>query len=240
MPERNELPLSRYLGVGIYSIPDASRISGVSTSRIRRWARGYQYKVGNETRQSPAVWEADLPPIDGVFSLSFLDLLEVRFIDAFLDAGLGWKKLRLAADTAKELLGTTHPFSTQSFKTDGRTIFAEFVEETGERILLDLVRSQYAFNQVVSPSLYKGIEFSPNDAPIRWWPMGKRSQIVIDPLRAFGQPITSREGVPTKTLVEAVAAEGSIDRVSHWFAVKPSAIRAALKFEEQIGLKSAA
>src|SRR3546814_17143069 len=117
MPDSTELSVSKLLGVGIYSIPDASRISGVSASRIRRWARGYRYKVGNEARRSPAVWAADLPPIDGVFSLSFLDLLEVRFIDAFLESGLSWKKLRTAADAAKELLGTTHPFSTQSFKT---------------------------------------------------------------------------------------------------------------------------
>src|SRR3546814_15438946 len=62
----------------------------------------------------------------------------------------------------------------------------------------------------VCSSDLKGIEFSPNDAPVRWWPMGKRSHIVIDPLRAFGQPITNGEGVPTTILAEAVVAEGSV------------------------------
>lgn len=240
MPDSTEIKFSRFLGVGIYSIRDASRISGGSAPRIRRWARGYRYKIGGEIRRSPAVWDADLPPIDGVHSLSFLDLLEVRFIDAFLGAGLGWKKLRTAADAAKALLDTTHPFSTRSFKTDGRTIFADIVGEKGNGILLDLVRSQYAFNQVVSPSLYKGIEFAPNDTPLRWWPMGKRSQVVIDPSRAFGQPITSREGVPTAVLAQAVSAEGSIDRVARWFDVNPSAIRSAMKFEEKLEFKRAA
>src|SRR3546814_13356306 len=111
MPDSTELSVSKLLGVGIYSIPDASRISGVSASRIRRWARGYRYKVGNEARRSPAVWAADLPPIDGVFSLSFLYLLEVRLIDAFLEPGLSWTKLRPAAAAAKELFGTSHTFS---------------------------------------------------------------------------------------------------------------------------------
>ena len=240
MPDSSEVQLSNFLGIGIYSIRDASRISGVSAPRIRRWARGYRYRVGGETRRSPAVWDADLPPIDGVHSLSFLDLLEVRFINAFLEAGLGWKKVRIAADAAKVLLDTTHPFSTRSFKTDGRTIFADIVQETGKGVLLDLVRSQYAFNPVVSPSLYKGIEFSPNDAPVRWWPMGKRTQVVIDPLRAFGQPITSSEGVPTSVLMEAVEAEGSVDRVARWFDVRPSAVRAAIKFEETLESKRAA
>src|SRR3546814_455240 len=92
----------------------------------------------------------------------------------------------------------------------------------------------------VCSSDLKGIEFSPNDAPVRWWPMGKRSHIVIDPLRAFGQPITNGEGVPTTILAEAVVAEGSVDRVARWFAVKPSAVRAAVRFEEQLGPKRAA
>jgi uncharacterized protein (DUF433 family) len=228
------------LGTGIYSVPEASKISGVSAPRIRRWAKGYQYKVGSQTKRSPAVWDTDLPPIGGIVSLSFLDLLEVRFIDAFLEAGLGWKKLRFAASAAKELLNTNHPFSTRSFKTDGRTIFAEIVEARGERKLLDLIRSQYAFNQVISPSLYKGIEFSRSDMPIRWWPMGTRSQVVIDPARAFGQPIINRDGVPTAVLAQAVEVEGSVERVARWFEVAPSAVRTAMRFEKKLATKKAA
>lgn len=240
MPDSAEFHFSTFLGTGIYSVPEASKISGVSPSRIRRWARGYQYRIGGEKRSSPPIWQNDLPPIDGIISLSFLDLLEIRFIDAFLQAGIGWKRLRIAADTAKNLLNTSHPFSTKSFKTDGRTIFADIVEENGERILLDLVRSQYAFNQVISPSLYKGIEFAPNDTPLRWWPMGKVSQVVIDPTRAFGQPIVNRAGVPTAVLAEAVEAEDSVERVARWFEVKPSEVRTAIKFEEQLEAKKAA
>jgi hypothetical protein len=32
-----------YLNNGIYTVPEAARLTGVSTGRIRRWLRGYRY-----------------------------------------------------------------------------------------------------------------------------------------------------------------------------------------------------
>ena len=63
---------------------------------------------------------------------------------------------------------------------------------------------------------------------------------MIDPERAFGQPIVNDEGVPTAVLVEAFEVEGSIATVARWFDVTPIAVRTAIKFEEQLEIKKAA
>src|SRR3712207_7250751 len=49
--------------------------------------RSYTFKRGDEVRQSPPVWFGQLPAIDGSVALSFLDLIEVRLVDAFLSHG---------------------------------------------------------------------------------------------------------------------------------------------------------
>jgi len=222
------------LGLGLYSIPEAARLTTVSQGRIRRWVAGYAFRVGERERFSEPVWQSDLPRLNGSIALSFLDLLEVRFINALREAGIGWRNIRLAVLQAQELMETKHPFTTKAFKTDGKTIFAEILRKTGEKELLDLVKRQYAFRRVISPSLYAGIEFASGKNAVRWWPMGTGRRVVIDPKRAFGQPIVSKMGVPTAVLKEAYDVEDSVQRVAKWFGVDVGSVRDAIRFEERL------
>ncbi|MGH7098108.1 MAG: DUF433 domain-containing protein, partial [Stellaceae bacterium] len=228
------------IGIGLYTVAEASRLTRVSPGRLRRWLRGYTYRAGEHRAASEPVWPRQVPDIDGTLGLGFLDLMEARFVDAFLKAKVPWPVIRRCAEHARELIGSDHPFSSQGFRTDGHTIFAEIVDRTGERQLLDLAKSQLAFGRIIGPSLYAGIEFSESERPARWWPMGERTPIVIDPARAFGQPIISDGGVPTRTLADAVAAEGSVARVARLFQLEPQSVRSALRFEKRLAERLAA
>jgi uncharacterized protein (DUF433 family) len=223
MPHRSQ----SLLGVGIYTVPEAARLTQVAPSRIRRWLSG-----GRDG--SAAIWRHDLPRIDGSLALSFRDLIEVRFVDAFRRHGVSWPVLRRAAERAAEILKDSHPFSTKRFKTDGRRIFAEIVSETGEELLLDLVKSQYGFRQVLGPYLYEGLEFSDADSVLRWFPLPGSHRVVLDPAVSFGQPIVDPEAVPTSILARAVQVEGSVDRVARWYMVDTKAVRDAVRYEEQL------
>jgi hypothetical protein len=184
------------IGKGIYSVAEASLLSRVPQRRIRRWLQGYEYKIAGQRRTSSPVLRRDFDSPDGILSLSFLDLLEVRFVNEFRQQGVSWNTIRVASQRAVEVLGHDHPFSTKRFRTDGKTILLEIAQEAEEAALLDLVRDQYAFRRIVAPFL-KGVEFGPEDVARRWWPMNRRNAVVLDPARAFGQPIVHREGVPT-------------------------------------------
>lgn len=223
------------LGVGVYTVPEAARLTGVPAQRIKRWVTGYTFK-GKEggKRTSPPLWERQIDSRDSI-ALSFRDLLEVRFVDAFRLHGVHWKAIRIAAQRAAEIIHDSHPFSTKRFKTDGRSIFAEILQETGEESLLDLVKSQYEFKQIVDPFLFEGLEFSElGIEPVRWWPMGRERRVVIDPERSFGQPIVDPESVPTAVLARAFRAEGSIEAVARWFKVAEESVEDAVEFENKL------
>lgn len=230
MKADQEIPL---LGVGIYSVRDASRITRVSDSRIRYWLNGRIRVYKGRRRVTPPVWPGELPHIDDVLALSFLDLIEVRVVDKFRKLSVSWKTIRAASKRARELFETTHPFSTHRFKTDGRTIFTTIYDETHDGSLIDIVKRQYAFPNILLPYL-TNLDFDDDDRALRWWPMGKRRRVVIDPQRSFGQPIVSREGVPTTILASAVKAEGSVDAVADWYDVDPRSVRDAVKYQEQL------
>lgn len=222
------------VGRGIYSLVEAERLINVPRQRIHRWTRGHTYRYKGGTRYSPPIIATEVKAIKGSPALDFSDLIEARFLNAFREHEVGFKAIRIASQRARELLGRHRPFSTKIFKTDGRTILAEIVKETGDKVLLDLVRSQYAFEQIMSPFLYTGIEFNDYEEAERWWPLGLERSIVLDPNRAFGAPIVSKGGVPTRILYNAVNIEQSIDFVAAWYEIEKQEVHDAITYEKRL------
>jgi hypothetical protein len=75
---------SNLIGKGIYPVPDAARLSKVTPRRIRYWIEGRDSESRAAVR-SPGLWAGEHEPIDNKIVLGFLDLQEVRFVDAFLN-----------------------------------------------------------------------------------------------------------------------------------------------------------
>jgi uncharacterized protein (DUF433 family) len=171
--------------------------------------------------------------VDGIASIDFSDLIEIRFLDAFRKHGVSWKAIHIAAERAKDLIGKSHPFSSNIFKTDGRTILAEIIDQSGDKTLLDLVKDQYAFEKIISPFLYKGIEFNQTNEPERWWPLGFKKSVVLDPHRSFGAPITATGGVPTSIINRALKSENSIEAVADWYDISLTEVKDAIYFERE-------
>ena len=164
--------------------------------------------------------------------IGFRDLIELKFVNAFVEAGVGLKAIRNCLEYARECVGDDHPFSTRRFRTDGRTIFLESLMRSGEAELLDLKRRQFTFRTIVERT-FKDLDIK-DDAVIRWRPFAGKPSIVIDPTRAFGQPIAALSGVPTAALADAVEAEGSVERVARIFEVTSGSIRDAVAFERSL------
>ena len=151
---------------------------------------------------------------------------------AFRDLGVGLKTIRDCYRRAVEEVHDDRPFSTQRFRTDGKTIFLDITEKDHDGKMIDLKRRQQVFRSIIEPSL-RDLEFDASTVA-RWFPLGMRHRVVvIDPRRSFGRPIVQC-GVPTEILAEAVKVEGSIDAVVSLYNVPKSEIRAALDFEHQL------
>lgn len=233
MHSRNDQPFAPVpLGVGFYTAQEASRLLRIPVRNIARWLGGYRYSHKGKTLESPPLWLPELPPNGSKIELSFRDLIELRFIDGFTKAGVGLKAIRHCLAYARECVEDDRPFSTQKFHTDGKTIFLDSILNSGDSELLDLKRRQYVIKRVIEQS-FKDLDIEDN-AVARWRPYRGKESIVVDPKRAFGQPIAAQFGVPTVALAEAVEAEGSVERVARIFEVPAAVVRDALHFEETL------
>lgn len=222
-----------FLGVGIYSVSDAAKLTGVPSAAIRRWLWGYRYRYCGEARVSQPLWSPELPEVDNSRALGFRDLIEILFVKAFKEKGVSLRTIRRAIEQAEALLGEDYPLSSLKFKTDGKSILADVVEPEERRLVFDLVTGQYLLENVFD-RLREGLDYSQLQGLQRWWPIGREREVVVDPKRSFGQPIVASEGVPTEVLASAYHAEQSVDAVASWYDVTPEAVNDALEFERTL------
>jgi uncharacterized protein (DUF433 family) len=220
---------SQLVGIGLYGATEAARLTGATVSQVRKWLLGSRSSIADRE----PLWSRQIANDDLGLTLGFLDLVQLRIARAFIEAGLSAQKVRRAISAAQTIKGHTHPLACSDFRTDGATVFLRFVQDDGEEKLIDLFKDgQFVMKKIIAPSL-KGIEYDA-DVASRWRPLAAAPRIVLDPARQFGAPIDEESGVPTRLLVAAVDAEGSIGAAAKVYRVSEQAIRQAVAFEKKL------
>lgn len=223
----------KQIGYGAYTIAEASRLTKVPCQRISRWTKGYNFKYKGEIRFTPPIISMEYCREKDAPILNFTDLIEIMFLNAFRNQGVAWKTIHIASRKAQEMMKRSRPFSTRLFKTDGRTILTEINNSINDKVLLDIIKDQYVFENIIAPYLH-GLEYNRFDEPEKWWPLGRERCIVIDPQRSFGAPIVAKGGIPTTILYKSVKANQSIDLVTDWYEVGKQEVIDACEFEEKL------
>lgn len=212
-------------GVGLYTPAEAARLLKIPAARLSRWLQGHE----SSGRICDPLWKPQVDLGDGSLHLGFRDLIEARTANEFIKAGLSPQAVRRAIVLARDLVHDGWPLSTTRFRTDGRSIFFEEIQEDGNRRLIDLLKGQYAFSKIMDRSL-KNVDFA-GIRPSQWWLDARRVGIVIDPARSFGQPIDHETSIPTAVLAKAFSVSGDARLVaSNWNIPEKSVLR-AVEFE---------
>ncbi|WP_271897651.1 hypothetical protein [Candidatus Phyllobacterium onerii] len=230
--------MSDLIGVGVYTPAEAGRLLHVRPSKISRWLHGHNI----QGKMYEPLWTPEVSLGDERVFLGFRDLMEVRVADAFIRAGVSSIRVRATIAAAREIIGQDRPLSTDRFRTDGREIFLNIIEtdEDGQQRerLLNLFRQQYEFKGIIEPIL-KTVEFGPDGNPLLWWPGGRRLNVVVDPLRSFGQPIDAASSVPTAVLATVGIQEGIVGAALA-YEVSEASIRRSIEFENSMEQRAAA
>lgn len=216
-----------------YQPAEAAKLIGVSSQRIKRWLEGYTSGSGSNAKRQPPLWQSRYSEYDECY-FGFLDLIEIRFVDAFVKAGLSIQAVRILLSRAREIAKSDYPLSTHEFKTDGRTIFLE-VWQADEARTIDVKNGQHAFHAIVKPS-FRDLDFTA-DSVTKWYVDGRNKQISIDPNLAFGQPVVDQTAIPTARLWEAFQAEGNLKSVARQFEISQTQARHAIEFEHRLAAR---
>ena len=224
------------IGTGIYPLHQAAKLVGEEPRTLRRWLQGYSRKSNGESVRSEPLWATQLRDQDLPEEvIGFRDLLELRMVAAFVRHGVDLKVIRATINFATEYFGNDYPLTNQQFRTDGKRIFLQAVEvATGEQKMVDVLQKQFVFSDIITPSLYSGIEYG-DEGAVRWFPVVNRKTIVLDPARQFGTPIVATAGIPTDTIYASYQAEGGDkEMVARVFGISAHMVSAAVEFEQRL------
>lgn len=225
--------VQRFVGKGLYTLQEATKLSEADYSTISRWLRGYAYRnKSGEYVERPPIFTAEFGDVNGQFIISFQDLIELLFVSSFRKRKVRWSVIHEAFEIARERFSSSHPFSAINFKTDGKTIFEEAI--AGDRAQLsDLHMDQIVIADFIAPGLMKALEFEDGKAKV-WFPRHPSKAIVLDPARSFGRPIVARSGIPTEVLFAAYEAEENYEAVAREFDSTANEVRQAVGFQRSL------
>jgi uncharacterized protein (DUF433 family) len=223
-----------YFGKGIYTLATAAKILRMNPQKVRRWINGYTYHKNMEYHSYKPLLMTEFEYDSNDVIISFLDLAELLFINNFIQCGISIQKIRKAAIAASDLLETSHPFAIRKMFTDGKSIFAEIAQKEKDQSLLDLLNKQFQLGKIIEPFLYKCIDFGKHDYAEKWWPLGKKGNIVLDPSRNMGQPILNKYNVKTELIYELYKSNHSINEINDWYELDNKSIQAAIDFEKDL------
>jgi uncharacterized protein (DUF433 family) len=223
-----------YVGVGLYSIPEAARLIGVPAATLRRWVAGSLFASREKSKLSEPRFRRRHPEVMPRLILTFADLIELYLMSLFRQHGVSLLTIQAIAKWAARELNSDHPLAAQRFHTEGKRLLAAMGEEAAwpGRFRREAPKSRLVLDKVALP-FFEKLDYEGGQAR-RYWPLGPHKPVVLDPTRSFGKPIDNESGVPTSALYHLYRAGEPVERIACWYEVSPEAVQAAIEYEQSL------
>jgi len=219
--------MSAILGHGIYNLPEAARLTGLRSSRVREWFMG---RTAEQERKP--VFKSDYDPVDGARAISFLDLIELFIAGKLREQGVSLQLLRKVRRQLQTDLITPHPFCRREVLSDGKRVFTLGLDADGQREMIEVLSRQRVFVEILLPFL-KRINYDAVTKLASKWSIADK--IVIDPLICLGKPVVEEVCIRTTILASAYEAnDQDSELVAEWYGLLPAHVLSAVDFERSL------
>ena len=161
-----------------------------------------------------------LPRVGRGAEIPFIGLAEGMVGAAFRRSGVSMQHIRRALLSIQDEIGLEHALASKGLYTDGAQILYDFATKEGEEKLAGLtivVSRQRVFAPVIKDYL-KRITYA-GDGWAQRMKLPISDRLLVDPKRAFGQPIFVDGGVRLEDVLDRFKAGDSMSAVAHDFGV---------------------
>ncbi|HET7743442.1 MAG TPA: DUF433 domain-containing protein [Gaiellaceae bacterium] len=206
----------------LYTSAEAARFLGVPTSTLSTWAKGYVRRPPgrSEVRGARIITSVEAPR--NYPTIPFIGLGEAMVLAAFRKAGVSLQHIRQAVRILDREIGVNHALASRRVYTDGAVILFDYADATDDEELAGLtevVRRQRVFAPVVREYLKK-IDYAADGWAARLVsPATPRPIVIVDPRRAFGQPIFIHGASRVEDVIDRWKAGDRLVEVAEDFGV---------------------
>ena len=157
--------------------------------------------------------------------------MEVYVVGQLRMTGVPMRKIRTARDELARRFNTSYPFSQRGILSDGKKILVALTDPDADSLLTLDQTGQTAFREIVAQFCQR-IDFAPvTDLALRYWPDGRDSSVVVDPLHSFGRPSIVGTNISTDALSGMVIAGESTEMVATLYKLDVGKVEDAVTFE---------
>ncbi len=215
----------------MYTFSEAARLARISTLTVRHWILGSTNVLGEPRPPLMSAKKGQGPFV------SFLQLIEIAVAARLRKAeGASFRAVRNAYLNAQEQFGYEYPFAHIRLEAIGHHVVHVMRGEES----VDSFQALDEPEQWTLPGLVAVAEMAAeldyeDELASRWWPLGKRSCIVVDPHIVSGRPAIAGRRVTADVIYARLnKAKESVDFIMQDFQLDREQVEAALEYCERL------
>lgn len=219
MTTTNELAL----GNGIYTVSEIGDILRIPYQKVHRWLNKYwDGELGAKFQRSYS-WT-----VDNSKAVGFHTLIEFYVMMQLSEAGVKTREILKAHKELSQLSNSSSPFAQKNvlknMGTDGKRVFFRIGKQT---VALDGTK-QFNFDFV--KLFFKNLDFGSDLMAERFWPLGRKKSILVDPERKFGHPVIEGTNIYPETIYNLHLAGENQKYIAFLYEITPKQVKDAIEY----------
>jgi len=211
----------------MYSFTEVAHLAHVSVSTVRNWLLGYTTTKGK------------VPPLfkghpEEEKACSFLQLIEIVVAAKFRKAEHeSYKTVRIAYDNARKMFNLDYPFAHMELKAIGGHI-VHIMRVPGASLQAIDQPEQFTIPDLVQETLEQ-LEYE-YELATRWWPVGKKIPIVVDPQISAGLPVVQGRGITVDAIHKRFKANQKMEFIARDFDIEFEVVEEVIRYAEKVAI----
>jgi len=211
------------IGGGVYTIPEIASILRLPYHKVNLWVNKY--------------WDGELGKVFAVEyswkvgknkAINFQTLIEFYVLIQFAESGVKTREVLNAHKELSKKYSTNYPFSKkeilEKIKTSGKKIF---LEDENDTISLDGTKQ---LNLFFIRQFFRNLDFGQDSIASKFWPLGRKKSIVVDPKRQFGHPLIEKTNIFPETIFNLHKAGEPIEFIAQTFELDKKSVIDAIEY----------
>jgi uncharacterized protein (DUF433 family) len=210
------------LGAGIYTVSDISTLLSIPKFKVRRYLNEYwNERSGKKLFNETYSWSVD----NKIKAVNFYTLIELYTCFYLQELGVTPKEILKSRTAMMKDLKIPYPFASEVLLTNGKKIWFEFKDS----IVKADGSKQTDFVECIQQFASK-IEFNSNKIAEKFWPVGKQSDVVINPHNQFGQPILNGTNINAEVIFSMYESGEPIEAIGILYDLTKKQVNDAISF----------
>jgi uncharacterized protein (DUF433 family) len=194
----------------LFTLRESSAFLDIPRSTLHQWAR---------PSDGPGLITI-FPQAGRAATVPFVGFAEAFVLSALRHAGVPMQRIRPAVARLSAEIGIEHAPASRRVYTDGAELIFDYAHDSDDEALLTVVRIGQEHLAEVIRGYLKRITYGGDGwAETLRLPAYSDAEVIVDPARAFGQPLVVHGGARVENLVDRFRAGDSIEEIGADFGV---------------------